>query len=129
MLAACRRSCDRYGLPVPAFGIFGVGVAALVSCAAVGVCDIQPKGAVVFEYPAQLPEHFNKPVNVLLRRVLPPNLHIKPIVPQSIVGRACDAAVYAFARKFPQGIEGVAVDDYVGVHVWLTSSGFVVITL
>ena len=40
--------------------------------------------------------------------------------------RACDAAVHAFARQLPQGIEGFTVDDYVRFHGLLTSSGFVV---
>ena len=74
--------------------------------AAVGVCDIQSKRPVVFEYPAQLPEYFYKPVDILLRRVLRVNLCVKPVVPKSIVGRACDAAVHAFTRQLPQGIEG-----------------------
>ena len=96
------------------------------AAAAVSVCDIQPKRPVVFEYPAQFPEYIYKPVNVLLRRVLPSNLCVKPVVPKSIVGRACDAAVHAFARQLPQGIEGFTVDDYVRFHGLLTSSGFVV---
>ena len=48
-----------------------------------------------------------------------------------IVGRACDATVYAFLWKLPQGIERVPVDDGVSfqpVHASPTSSGFVVIT-
>jgi DNA modification methylase len=43
--------------------------------------DIQPKCPVVFEYPAQLPEHFHKPPDILLRRVLTSNLRVKPVVP------------------------------------------------
>ena len=99
---------------------------ALVPCAAVGVRDIQPERTVRTQYPAQLAENLGQPVNVLLRRVLPSNLCVKPVVPKSIVGRACDAAVHAFTRQLPQGIEGVAVDDYVRFHGLLTSSGFVV---
>ena len=104
---------------------------ALVPCAAVGVRDIQPERTVRTQYPAQLAENLGQPVNVLLRRVLPPNLHIKPIIPKRIVGRACDATVYAFLWKLPQGIERVPVDDCVSfqpVHASPTSSGFVVIT-
>ena len=59
-------------------------------------------------------EYIYKPFNVLLRRVLAPYLCVKSIVPKCIVGRACDAAIHAFARKLPQRIERVAVDDYVG---------------
>ena len=51
------------------------------AAAAVCVCDIQPKCPVVFEYPAQLPEHFHKPPDILLRRVLTSNLRVKPVVP------------------------------------------------
>ena len=51
------------------------------AAAAVCVCDIQPKCPVVFECPAQLPEHFHKPPDILLRRVLTSNLRVKPVVP------------------------------------------------
>ena len=83
-------------LSVSAFRVLRVCMVAFISCAAVSVRDIQPERTVRTQYPAQLAENLGQPVNVLLRRVLPPNLHIKPIISKRIVGRACDATVYAF---------------------------------
>ena len=68
-------------------------------------------------------------------RLLVTNITYIPVVnPEIITGislRACDATVYAFLWKLPQGIERVPVDDCVSfqpVHASRTSSGFVVIT-
>ena len=73
-------------------------------------------------------EYGDKPINVLLRRVLAPDLRVKPVVPQGIIGRAGNATMDAFIGQFPQGAEGVPVDDYVRFPASPTSSGFVVIT-
>ena len=58
-------------------------------------------------------EYGNKPFDIFLRRVLPPNLRVKPVVPKCIIGRACNAAIHAFVGQFPKSKERVAVDDNV----------------
>ena len=73
-------------------------------------------------------EYSDKPINVLFRRVLAPDLRVKSIVPKCVVGRAGYGAMDAFIGQFPQSAEGVPVDDYVCFYASLTSSGFVVIT-
>ena len=111
MLAACRPSCKGQALPVSAFRVFRVGAGALAACAAVGIGNIQPKRTVRAQHPFQLTENLDKPCDVLLRRVLPPDLRVHAVIPQGIVGRACDAAMDALGGQLPQGAQRVAVDD------------------
>ena len=47
----------------------------------------------------------------IIRRVLPPDLRVHAVIPQGVIGRACDAAMDALGGQLPQGAQRVAVDD------------------
>lgn len=90
---------DRNLLPVPAFRIFRVKMFRFAACAAIGICDIQPAGTVLPQYPFYLMEYRHKAGNVFFRRGFPPDLLFLAIVAQGIIRRGSNYTMQAVVRQ------------------------------
>ena len=116
LITALHLAVEGDRLPRPAVGVLGVEGFALIALSGIGVRDVQPKGAVRREDAPDLTEDAGQALYIQRRGFLPPDLPVHAVIPQCVVGRRGDAAVYGAVRQGFQHGQGVAAVNAVSLH-------------